>query len=689
VTAPAQEKARGTTNRWTEAKGTLNAGNPGKYLGNQTVNGVDYARYRAEPSTWISASLKQQGYDRWYGRNTAFGAYERIVRTPDDQPFVAPDKIKPGQEYLVPIAKETPADRSPQSQVVLNTQGVEEKSIPPVSTIGGISVGSRSEAKPPYSPPPLIQAIPPLTRSGTKLETNPSVTRLREPVDDPNYVDNIVSAVSISGSDYVLHWSAEGREYTSPLPDSWINRNNDVPTVIIFGKVFRTRQEAIAGLVPVILDPRAAGAMHYVGLWGNETEPFTVPTLFSNVSTPRIMAGIEQKDEDMRRAARDAVEELERLRAGLVMGKVLGETYKLLQNPNLYRAASALLRRFASKPVTLPVRTTTTTEASRLNASNATKPPASGAQSKARPATSGATSSTTASPIQRATTPQNRATGADSRTNLASEPPNARGATNAPTTSRVAPTLLQRQRAFALSQVAAQKDAQAAVFEQRAAAVREPNKAVEFRKSAAVLRSDAALLRKEGQEYANGVRSATTDFPQPEDIDRAIGKLEAGDGDFQPLVQVPLAASERLPQDLPRLTRLLVKGGRGRLVLRVEGDGSRSLVTIQPGGDVSLTSRTAYFNFGSVDRALEFLAKRGPGARIVTFEVDEAWVQSLRSWAIPQRGTGFLSGQPRLVDVRFADDQLEIPPALIPEMEHFIVPGSGRILETTGTPPNP
>lgn len=156
---------RGIANRGTEPRGTPNAGNAGTYLGNQTVNGVDYARYRAEPGTWISASLKQQGYDRLYGKNTAYGAYEGVVRTPDDRPFVAPDKIKPGQEYLIPVAKERQVGRVPQSQLPPSTRDTETKSIPPASTIEGGSGRSGSQAATPYSPPPSIQAELPWPRS--------------------------------------------------------------------------------------------------------------------------------------------------------------------------------------------------------------------------------------------------------------------------------------------------------------------------------------------------------------------------------------------------------------------------------------------------------------------------------------------------------------------------------------------
>ena len=74
--------------------------------------------------------------------------------------------------------------------------------------------------------------------------------------------------------------------------------------------------------------------------------------------------------------------------------------------------------------------------------------------------------------------------------------------------------------------------------------------------------------------------------------------------------------------------------------------------------------------------------KPGEGSRIVAFEVEEQWVRAARSAAVPEGGTKAMGGkQPRLVDVRFADDQMEIPPKLIPDLQEFIVPGSGRVIE--------
>jgi hypothetical protein len=99
--------SRLTENPATHQKGTTAAeGNPGVFVRNQTINGVPYARIRAEKGTWVSASMKKLGYDRLYGKDTAFGAYTGIVLGPDGRSLSTPDRIRPGQEYLVPIPPE-------------------------------------------------------------------------------------------------------------------------------------------------------------------------------------------------------------------------------------------------------------------------------------------------------------------------------------------------------------------------------------------------------------------------------------------------------------------------------------------------------------------------------------------------------------------------------------------------------
>lgn len=242
--------------------------------------------------------------------------------------------------------------------------------------------------------------------------------------------------------------------------------------------------------------------------------------------------------------------------------------------------------------------------------------------------------------------------------------------------------LQARQRAAAWHELAAKKEAEAVELEARVAAMKDAAKAAKFKAQAEALRKEAGTLRQEAGEFASGARSPTADLPGPEDVDSAIERLTNPGSKPQNMVRIPLSKAERTAADLPRLERALMRTPRGRVVFRVEGSGSRTLLNVGPAGQITTTPGTVYLNFGSLERALEFLAKRGPGARIVAFEVEEAWVQSLRSGTVPEGGTKFLKGQPRIVDVRFANDQMEIPESLLPEMEKFIVPDSAKVLLT-------
>jgi hypothetical protein len=118
----APEFTRGTENRKLDRGVSTpgNAGNSGTFVRNETRDGVEYARYRADPGTWVSSSMKQLGYDRLYGSDTAFGAYRGLVRYPDGRALGSPDQIRPGQEYLIPLPPERrsspPAQAPPPAQ---------------------------------------------------------------------------------------------------------------------------------------------------------------------------------------------------------------------------------------------------------------------------------------------------------------------------------------------------------------------------------------------------------------------------------------------------------------------------------------------------------------------------------------------------------------------------------------------
>ena len=77
-------------------------GNAGTYLGEVDVDGRRYAKFSAEPGTWVSSSMKTMGYDQVYPAKDGYGAYRGLVLGPNGKPLADPDRIAPGDQYLVP-----------------------------------------------------------------------------------------------------------------------------------------------------------------------------------------------------------------------------------------------------------------------------------------------------------------------------------------------------------------------------------------------------------------------------------------------------------------------------------------------------------------------------------------------------------------------------------------------------------
>jgi hypothetical protein len=94
-------QSRATTQRHTNKV----TGNPGVFIGTEVHGDWEFARYQAIKNTWVSASLAERGYDKKYGPSKAFGAYLGLAVDSNLEPLKNPDRIEPGQEYLIPIRK--------------------------------------------------------------------------------------------------------------------------------------------------------------------------------------------------------------------------------------------------------------------------------------------------------------------------------------------------------------------------------------------------------------------------------------------------------------------------------------------------------------------------------------------------------------------------------------------------------
>ena len=81
--------------RWVEGRRALDgratpprAGNPGTFLGHVEVGGRPYAKFSAQPGTWVSSSMKSMGYDRVYPAKDAYGAYRGLVLDAEGRPLL-------------------------------------------------------------------------------------------------------------------------------------------------------------------------------------------------------------------------------------------------------------------------------------------------------------------------------------------------------------------------------------------------------------------------------------------------------------------------------------------------------------------------------------------------------------------------------------------------------------------------
>jgi hypothetical protein len=168
VTKEGSARGLGRGARSTERRATDN-GNPGTLVGTETREGVRYARFRAKQGTWVSSSLAQVGYDKEYGRDSAYGAYLGVAKAPDGRPLENPDEIKPGQEYLIPVGTAGKLEDPPPASKALPANGVPsnpsggrgtEPIRPPAQSNVNLRSGTWSARLIPTSPREIVAADP-------------------------------------------------------------------------------------------------------------------------------------------------------------------------------------------------------------------------------------------------------------------------------------------------------------------------------------------------------------------------------------------------------------------------------------------------------------------------------------------------------------------------------------------------
>jgi hypothetical protein len=248
------------------------------------------------------------------------------------------------------------------------------------------------------------------------------------------------------------------------------------------------------------------------------------------------------------------------------------------------------------------------------------------------------------------------------------------------------PELLDHQQAVALRSHAARLRAEAARQAEAAEfqAVRlRPDRAARMRLIAEERLREAAAADARAEEYESGRRSARSELPGVEDFPEFFESTDEVPGGYtlDRYTQIRLSSAERDPSQLARLARELMTSTEGnRVVYRIDGGKGRGLLSVDDARNVTVApGNNIHLNFGSPERALEFLnkdTKGGDGARLVRFEVSEEWVRAMRSGAAPEAAA--LPRSPQLVDVKYADDQMMVPAEQVDELQRFIVPGSGR-----------
>lgn len=201
------------------------------------------------------------------------------------------------------------------------------------------------------------------------------------------------------------------------------------------------------------------------------------------------------------------------------------------------------------------------------------------------------------------------------------------------------------------------------------------------------------------------------------ELDAAFDALEAGTGRPVHSVWINLRAQKLGPEHTQALSRALFSSRSGNpVVFRIEGgtggiaQRSKEFITVDARGAVRVSTgkQKLNINVGSFDRAVEFILEARPGARLKLFEIDATYLKNLRTVLTPEQGHPMwladadamgnavpgtaaptpgriadVQGAGRYVDTRQAADQLQLDGPIAAELNEFIIPGTGRVLEFT------
>lgn len=87
-----------------------------------------------------------------------------------------------------------------------------------------------------------------------------------------------------------------------------------------------------------------------------------------------------------------------------------------------------------------------------------------------------------------------------------------------------------------------------------------------------------------------------------------------------------------------------------------------------------------FVTIDDLGRAQAFAANNRPGASIIAFDIDPAFVNGVRNAAVPQSQARNFPGAPQIADPLQTSGSFSLPAEWIPRLQDAVIPGTGRVV---------